>query len=84
LALAGQGIVRLLDIIVGEALANGLLVSVFDDAHVADKMELAALVCRGREVIPRIAAFLEFVSEAKNQGTTLPKTPRTASLERCK
>jgi len=63
LALADHGIVRLLDTIVGAPLRNGRLVSIMEAVHVGDHQPVDALVRRGREIVPRIAALLSFLRD---------------------
>ncbi|MEP2780973.1 MAG: LysR family transcriptional regulator [Pseudoruegeria sp.] len=62
LALADHGIVRLLDTIVGKPLQNGTLVPILENTHVAEIKQVDAFVRRGRELLPRIAALLTFLS----------------------
>jgi len=63
LALAGAGIVRLADVVVGESLRNGTLVTVLDDVHHVEPFPLAALYPPGRNRLPRVAVFLDFLVE---------------------
>lgn len=65
LALAGHGIVRLLDTIVGPSLANGKLVSIMEDTHLADKVPVSAFTRQGRQLIPRIAVLLEHLRKTQ-------------------
>lgn len=63
LALAGHGIVRLLNTILEQPLRNGALVPILESMHVADSRYNEALVLQGRQRLPRIAAFLEFLRD---------------------
>ena len=61
LALMGAGIIRLADVIVGEALASGRLVPVLADVHHAEVLPLHAVYPQGRHRSPRVAALVEFL-----------------------
>lgn len=78
LALAGHGIVRLLDTIVGAALARGDLVSILTDYHVADRLVMRAMVKRGAHLRPRIAAFLAFMQNNQPNCQGFGQPPRKA------
>lgn len=60
-ALAGAGIIRLGDFLGADALASGDLVALLDDRHDADPQPLSALVAPGRQSIPRVRAFIDFL-----------------------
>lgn len=59
LALAGHGIVRLLDTIVGPSIENGQLVSLLSETHLADQIPVWAVTRAGNELIPRISVFIQ-------------------------
>lgn len=62
-ALAGMGIVRLLDTIAATSLAEGRLVPVLSDLHLSDCVHITALARKGRERLPRMRAFLDFLTK---------------------
>lgn len=61
LALAGTGIVRLGDFLGAAALAKGQLVSLLSDCHDDDPQPIVALILPGRQSIPRVRAFIDFL-----------------------
>ena len=63
LAIEGAGIVRLSDVIVGPPLRDGKLVALLTDVHHVETFPLAAIYPSGRQRLPRIAVFLEFLQE---------------------
>lgn len=63
LAIEGAGIVRLSDVIVGPPLRDGKLVALLTDVHHVEPFPLAAIYPSGRQRLPRIAVFLEFLQE---------------------
>ena len=63
LALMGAGIIRLADVIVGEAIASGRLVPVLADVHHAEALPLHAVYPQGRHRSPRVAALVDFLVE---------------------
>jgi DNA-binding transcriptional LysR family regulator len=63
LAIAGAGVVRLADVIVGEPLRNGELVALFTDSHHVEPFPLAAVYPAGRNRLPRVAVFIDFLIE---------------------
>jgi DNA-binding transcriptional LysR family regulator len=60
LAIAGVGIVRLGDFLGRPALSAGQLISLLENCHDDDPTPLTALL-PGRQNIPRIRAFVEFL-----------------------
>ncbi len=60
-ALSGAGIIRLGDFLGSDALASGQLVPILTQTHVPGKQAIVALVQPGRQSVPRIRAFLEFL-----------------------
>lgn len=64
LALAGVGIVRLGDFLGEQALAEGRLVPLLSDCHDRDPTPLSALILPGRQNIPRVRAFIDFMKTA--------------------
>jgi DNA-binding transcriptional LysR family regulator len=63
LAVAGVGIVRLVDVIVGEPIRQGRLVALLSDAHYGEPLPLSALYLAGRHRLPKVRVFLEFLEE---------------------
>lgn len=63
LALMGAGIIRLADVIVGDPVAKGLLVSVLAEAHHVEPLPLHAVFPPGRHRSPRVAALVDFMVE---------------------
>lgn len=63
LAIAGAGIVRLADVIVGEPLRNGELVALLGEVHHVEPFPLAAVYPAGRNRLPRVAVFIDFLIE---------------------
>lgn len=63
LAIEGAGIVRLSDVIVGSPLRNGELVALLTDIHHVEPFPLSAIYPAGRNRLPRVAVFLEFIQE---------------------
>ena len=63
LALAGTGIIRLGDIIVGEPIrrVNSSFCSM--DVHQAEPISLSALYLAGRHRLPKVRVFLDFLIE---------------------
>jgi DNA-binding transcriptional LysR family regulator len=67
MALAGHGIVRLSDFLVGGALADGRLVELFPDLHAPEPVPLWAVMPPGRHRAPRVQVFVEFVARSLEQ-----------------
>ena len=63
LALLGAGIIRLADVIVGEAIAQGRLKPVLAHVHHVEPLPLHAVFPQGRHRSPRVAAFVDFLVE---------------------
>ncbi len=63
LAVEGAGIVRLSDVIVGDPLHRGELVALLTDVHHVEPFPLAAIYPAGRQRLPRVAVFIEFLIE---------------------
>lgn len=62
MALAGLGLVRLGSFLMEEALADGRLVSLMTDVHVSEPMPISAIMPPGRQNLPRVRAFLDFLT----------------------
>jgi DNA-binding transcriptional LysR family regulator len=63
LAIMGLGIIRLADVIVGDAIAKGLLKPVLADVHHVEPLPLYAVFPHGRHRSPRVAALVDFLVE---------------------
>ena len=63
LAIEGAGIIRLSDVIVGDSLRRGELVPLLTDIHHVEPFPLAAIFPAGRNRLPRVAVFIEFLIE---------------------
>ena len=63
LAIAGHGIVRMIDIHLADAVRSGLLVSLLADQHVDEPLPIWAVASPGRNRVPRVRAFLDFLAE---------------------
>jgi DNA-binding transcriptional LysR family regulator len=66
MAVAGHGIVRLADFVVGKAVAEGQLVEILADINRSDSISLWALVPKGRFRSQRVQVFLDFMQEWLN------------------
>jgi len=63
LALNGGGLIRLGDMLVAEPIARGLLVPLLTDVHNKDPLQLAAFYREGRQRLPKVRVFLDFLEE---------------------
>ena len=63
LAIEGAGIIRLSDVIVGSPLRDGQLVALLTDSHHVEPFPLSAIYPAGRQRLPRVAVFIEFLME---------------------
>jgi len=63
MALAGLGVIRLADMIVGEAIRDGRLVALLEGVHHREALPLHAVYPQGRQRSPRVAAMVEFLLE---------------------
>ncbi len=61
LALGGAGLVRFGDFLGEAAVKDGRLVPVLSHCHDSDPQPLTALILPGRQTIPRVRAFVEFL-----------------------
>ncbi len=61
LALAGAGLVRLGDFLGEAALAEGRLVPLLAQCHDPDPQPITALILPGRQLIPRVRVFVDFL-----------------------
>ncbi len=63
LAVAGVGITRLTDVIVGDALRRGALVPVLAEWHHVEPVPLYATYPSGRHLAPKVRAMMDFLVE---------------------
>ena len=63
LAVAGVGITRLTDIIVGDAIGRGELLPILADWHHAEPVPLFATYPSGRHLSPKVKAMVDFLVE---------------------
>ena len=63
LAVAGVGITRLTDVIVGDALRRGALVPVLSEWHHVEPVPLYATYPSGRHLAPKVRAMMDFLVE---------------------
>jgi len=63
LAIEGAGIVRLSEVIAGTSLRNGALVPLLADIHHVEPFPLSAIYPVGRNRLPRVAVFIDFLME---------------------
>jgi DNA-binding transcriptional LysR family regulator len=63
LAIAGGGIVRLTDMIVAQAVREGRLEPVLSESHVVQVLPLSVVHPQGRQRMPKVRAFLDFIVE---------------------
>ena len=61
LAIEGAGIIRMSDVIVGDALRAGTLAPLLTDSHHVEPFPLSAIYPSGRQRLPRVAVFIEFL-----------------------
>lgn len=63
IGIAGGGIVRIADMLAGEAVRSGQLVHVLKNHHVTEPVVLSAVYPYGRQRMPKVRAFLDFLTE---------------------
>jgi DNA-binding transcriptional LysR family regulator len=63
LAVAGVGITRLTDVIVGDAIRRGELVPILTDWHHVEPVPLFATYPSGRNLSPKVRAMVDFLVE---------------------
>jgi DNA-binding transcriptional LysR family regulator len=67
MAVAGHGIVRLADFVVGQAVRDGRLVEVLADINRSSTISLWVLMPKGRFLAPRVQVFLDFMGVWLNE-----------------
>jgi len=63
LALAGVGIARLGDMVVGNAVRDGRLIQLLANCHVVEPIQFSAAYPLGRQHMPKVRAFIDFLVE---------------------
>ncbi len=63
MGLAGMGIIRLVDVMLGASLASGRLVPVLADCHHVEPLPLHMLMPRDRHRLPKVNAMVDFLLE---------------------
>ena len=63
MTLAGLGIVRLASFVIEDAIADGRLKPLLVDCHVSEPVPITALMPPGRQNLPRVRAFIDFLLE---------------------
>jgi DNA-binding transcriptional LysR family regulator len=63
LAIAGAGIIRFGDVIVAQAIRNGLLVPLLEDWQEPGSFPMWVVHQAGRQRLPRVKAFIDFLTE---------------------
>lgn len=79
LAIAGEGIVRLNEMVAGDALRDGLLVPVLRGAYDGERTALTAAFPEGRDKVPRVRAMLDFLEEKFRRPPWRAKTGASAA-----
>jgi DNA-binding transcriptional LysR family regulator len=69
MALSGLGIVRLGDMLVGQSIRCGELVEILHDRHTAQPSPINAVMLPGRNRLPRVRVFVDFLVEQFRSGT---------------
>ena len=63
IVMAGGGIIRAYDMLVGDALRSGQVVPILTDYHAPEKRTLSVVYPHGRHRLPKIRAFIDFLLE---------------------
>jgi len=63
MALSGLGIARLASFVIEDAIADGRLKPLLVDSHVLEPVPITALMPPGRQNLPRVRAFIDFLLE---------------------
>jgi DNA-binding transcriptional LysR family regulator len=67
MGLAGLGIFRLGDIMLGEHLRNGDLEELLAHAHTSETFDISLVMLPGRNRVPRVRVFIDFMIEEFGQ-----------------
>ncbi|MCA0320006.1 MAG: LysR family transcriptional regulator [Proteobacteria bacterium] len=63
LALGGVGIARLGDLVVARSIREGALVPLLEDSHIAEPVPMHLVFPAGRQRLPKVRVFLDFVMD---------------------
>jgi DNA-binding transcriptional LysR family regulator len=63
MALAGIGIIRVSEFLVARDIAEGRLVPLLEAEHVSEEVPIWAVMAPGRQRVPRVRAFVDYVAE---------------------
>jgi len=80
LALRGLGLIRLSDVIVGQAVREGRLVPLLEDIHHREALPLHAVYPQGRHRSPRLAAMIEFLVERFGSAPWRAPAPKSRAI----
>lgn len=72
LAISGLGLVRLIDFLLEDAVADGRLVHVLPDVHMPETVPIWAVLPPGRQQLPRVRVFIDFLAEIIGAGRAPP------------
>jgi DNA-binding transcriptional LysR family regulator len=61
MALVGLGIIRVSAFVVAQDIAEGRLVTLFEDLHVSEEVPVWAVTAPGRHRLPRVQVFMDFL-----------------------
>jgi DNA-binding transcriptional LysR family regulator len=68
LAIAGYGVVRMVDIHLTDAISHGLLVPLLSKPHVDEPTPISLVSAAQRSRVPRVRVFLDFLAERLGRG----------------
>ena len=80
LALRGLGVIRLTDVIVGQAISEGRLVALFEEIHHREALPLHAVYPQGRHRSPRLTAMIDFLVERFGAAPWRSPSPRSRAI----
>ncbi|MBL6459447.1 LysR family transcriptional regulator [Belnapia sp. T6] len=63
MALVGLGIIRVSAFLVTRDIAEGRLIPLFEDLHVSEEVAVWAVTAPGRQRLPRVQAFVDFLAQ---------------------
>jgi len=80
LAVRGLGVIRLSDVILGQAIREGRLVPLLEDVHHREALPLHAVYPQGRHRSPRLAAMIEFLVERFGNAPWRAPAPKARAI----
>jgi DNA-binding transcriptional LysR family regulator len=80
LAVRGLGVIRLSDVILGQAIREGRLVPLLEDVHHREALPLHAVYPQGRHRSPRLAAMIEFLVERFGNAPWRAPVPKARAI----